>query len=53
MVIDMDKDYDFDAVKTWLGDNNIEVLNVAGPRGSKFPDVYDKTKEYMKKLLRN
>jgi hypothetical protein len=51
MVIDLDDDYDFDAVKGWLVDNNIEVLNIAGPRGSKFPDVYDRVKGYLKTLL--
>ena len=51
LVIDLDKDYDFDAVKVWLIDNDIEVLNVAGPRGNDLPDVYDKVKDYLKKLL--
>ena len=51
MVIDLDENYDFDAVKVWLGDNSIEVLNVAGPRGSKFPDVYDRVKDYMKVVM--
>ena len=51
MVIDLDKGYDFDAVKSWLLDNDIEVLNIAGPRGSKFPDVYDRVKDYLKTLL--
>ncbi|HCX72883.1 MAG TPA: hypothetical protein DHM37_04110 [Candidatus Cloacimonas sp.] len=32
------------AIKTFLEDNNIEVLNVAGNRGSKVPDIYDYTK---------
>ena len=31
-------------IKTFLEDNNIEVLNVAGNRGSKVPDIYDYTK---------
>lgn len=51
LVIDLDKDYDLYAVKAWLRDNNIEVLNVAGPRGSKFPYVYNLVNEYLKKLL--
>ena len=51
MVIDLDDDHDFDAVKVWLTGNKIEVLNIAGPRGSKFPDVYDRVKDYLKVLL--
>ena len=50
-VIDLDKACDFDEVVTWLIDNRIEVLNVAGPRGSKHPDIYNKTKEFLKTLL--
>ena len=49
--VDLDKDYDFDKVKSWLLDNGIEVLNVAGPRGSEHPDIYDKTKVFLKTLL--
>ena len=51
MVIDLVKEYDFDVVNAWLIDNNIEVLNIAGPRGSKFPDVYDKVKAYLKVVV--
>ncbi len=51
MVIDLDDDHDFDAVRSWLLDNDVDVLNVAGPRGSEFPDVYDRVKGYLKILL--
>ena len=51
MVIDLNKEYDFGSVKSWLIDNDIEVLNIAGPRGSKFPDVYDRVKEYLKMVV--
>ncbi len=51
MVIDLDDDHDFTMVKSWLVDNNIEILNIAGPRGSKHPDIYDKTKAFLIILL--
>ena len=51
MVIDLDDHHDFVKVKDWLVDNDVKVLNIAGPRGSKFPDVYDRVKGYLKALL--
>jgi len=30
-------------IATWIGQNNIEILNVAGPRASKDPEIYQKT----------
>jgi len=33
-----------DAIKKFLKKNNIKVLNVAGNRGSKVPEIYDFTK---------
>ena len=53
LVIDLDDDHKFDLVKAWLIDNEIKVLNVAGPRGTKFPDVYSRTKAYLKTLLQS
>jgi len=32
-----------DAVLNWLQETGIAVLNVAGPRGSKCPDIYRHT----------
>ena len=51
LVIDLDKTYDLDSVKVWLLDNYIDVLNVAGPRASNFPDIYDQAKTFLKALL--
>lgn len=30
-------------IKSWITENDIEILNVAGPRSSKDPDIYDAT----------
>ena len=41
--IDLDKNIAFRAVKEiaeWIDDNDIEILNVAGPRASKDPTLY-------------
>jgi hypothetical protein len=34
-------------ILSWLGDNSIKVLNVAGPRASKDPKIYDVVKEVL------
>lgn len=39
------------AARKWLYDNEIHTLNVAGPRGSKEPEIYLRAKEFLKLLL--
>ena len=51
LVIDLDKNYDRESVKVWLFENCIDVLNVAGPRASKFPGIYDQAKRFLEGLL--
>ncbi len=51
LVVDLDKDYNVASVKEWLFENQIEVLNIAGPRSSKFPEIYDKAKTFLEGLL--
>jgi hypothetical protein len=52
LIVDLDKPHDFDLVKSWLFTNHIKILNVAGPRASKHPDIYAKTKDFMVALLK-
>ncbi|MDO9530025.1 MAG: putative molybdenum carrier protein [Syntrophales bacterium] len=40
-----------DAIKEWIGYNAIQILNVAGPRASKDPDIYNSTKEILETML--
>lgn len=37
--------------KRWLRENNVKVLNVAGPRASNAPDIYGETLELLEVLL--
>jgi hypothetical protein len=39
------------ATRKWLYDNQIHTLNVAGPRGSKEPEIYLRAKEFLQLLL--
>lgn len=36
----------------WIEENDIKVLNVAGPRESKAPGIYKITKKFLEKLFR-
>lgn len=40
-----------DAIFNWLQESGIAVLNVAGPRGSKCPEIYRHTFQLLKSLL--
>ncbi|MCD6429965.1 MAG: putative molybdenum carrier protein [Deltaproteobacteria bacterium] len=51
LVIDLDQNYDLESVKVWLFEHCIDVLNVAGPRASKFPGMYDQAKRFLEGLL--
>lgn len=53
--IDLDSTNAFSAVKAisyWLDNHGIEVLNVAGPRASEDPEIYDATKKLLSSALR-
>jgi hypothetical protein len=39
LVVDLARDPDADAVRRWLSDNHVDVLNVAGPRESQRPGI--------------
>ncbi len=38
-------------LKSWIAINNISVLNVAGPRGSKDPKIYKATMDLLEKVF--
>ncbi len=38
-------------IKDWIDINNIRVLNIAGPRESSSPGIYDETKSFLEKLF--
>ena len=51
IVVDLDKENDFDSVRQWIRDNNITVLNIAGPRGSKNPAIYEQAVDFLKEIF--
>lgn len=39
-------------VKNWIGKHHIKILNIAGPRASKNPLIFQDVKSYLKELIR-
>jgi len=50
-VVDLDADPDHRAVLAWIADNEIRVLNVAGPREREAPGSYDAVRAYLERLF--
>ena len=52
LVLDIDDDFDanYFELKKWMRKNKIDVLNIAGPRESTLPGIYEKVKMYLNKV---
>ena len=51
LVVDLEVSSDIEAVRAWLGENRVEVLNVAGPRESEHPGVHAQAVGFLAALL--
>jgi hypothetical protein len=51
LVVQLEDDPDPEAVSLWAGAHGVGVLNVAGPRESKCPGVYELALGFMRRLL--
>lgn len=51
LIVDLEKKNEVEGVKRWIETNRILVLNVAGPRESKCPGIYQESKEFLKKIF--
>ena len=47
LVVDLDGDGNADHVRRWLAGHWVRILNVAGPRESKSPGIYDQAKAFL------
>jgi hypothetical protein len=47
MIIQLDQDYQRGAVIDWLDENQIQTLNIAGPRESKIPGIHEQAKTFL------
>ena len=50
-LVNLDRDVDCQTAAAWLRDDAVRVLNIAGPRESECPGIYDRVTEFMRKLL--
>jgi hypothetical protein len=53
MVVDFDEKKDTESVRKWILFNGIRILNVAGPRSSKDPGIYNDAIEFIRTILKN
>ncbi len=51
LVVDLSQDTDVDVVRQWIGQQNIRVLNVAGPRESTAPGIADDTYRFLSAIF--
>lgn len=51
LVLDLARDPDVSIAQAWLDEHAITVLNVAGPRESKSPGIYDQAVRFLRHLL--
>ena len=51
-IVDLAESDDVEPVAAWLRERGVGVLNVAGPRESTAPEVYDDAKRFVIRLLR-
>ena len=50
-VVDLLEEASPEQVKEWIEDKEVVVLNVAGPRESSSPGIYDRASGFLKALL--
>ncbi len=51
MVVQLDRNPESGPVIRWLEEQSIRVLNIAGPRESKYPGVYDMARAFLRRLF--
>ena len=52
LIVDFEHSVDPETVRGWIGKNRIRTLNVAGPRISKEPLIYDDVRTFLPRVLR-
>lgn len=51
LIIGLNKAFNFDEILIWIIENKITTLNIAGPRESNAPGIYQETFKILKKLF--
>ena len=51
LIVDLSKKWDIASIVDWIRQNNIEILNVAGPRESNIPGIYLLSLKFLRTLF--
>lgn len=51
LVVDLDNDPDPRSARDWIQNHAIRILNVAGPRESKYAGIHDRAVEFLRALV--
>ena len=51
LIVDLSKNEDIDLIVNWIKINDIKVLNIAGPRESLSPGIYQRSLKFLTNLL--
>lgn len=51
LIVDVDAAFEAQAVMRWLDENQVRVLNVAGPRESKRPGIYLRSRAALDRII--
>ncbi|MFB6259602.1 MAG: YpsA SLOG family protein, partial [Thiohalorhabdaceae bacterium] len=51
LLVGLDEHPDPDSVRAWLLEERVAVLNVAGPRGSKAPGIYEAARAFLERVF--
>ena len=51
LIIDLDQPAKVEASRTWVSEHQIRTLNVAGPRESKSPGIYEQAMAFLHQLV--
>lgn len=51
LIVDLESPLPVEAITTWMKQHEVRTLNVAGPRESKYPGIYDEAKALLRQVL--
>jgi hypothetical protein len=52
LIVDLSQRVDLAEVNKWLDDLDAKILNIAGPRESDCPGIYDQTKKFLHQVIK-
>ncbi len=53
LVVDLDRPPEWPAIRRWLQEHGVAILNIAGPRESQAPGITQQAREFLKRCFRD